>query len=154
MLWKEAGDLSAARTYYSDFLRQLDNVKSQAAAGLDKMHTPYGDWCPPPSVAGHGQGPKPSSPYTSAFSYVNMVRQTAELAGALGNSSESTRLNAEADALVADFNSKFQKTGPPAANGRTTCAVRPESQPATLQCGNDPTDTKGGSDAGTVAAPA
>ena len=144
VLWKESGDLSSARTYYPDFLRQLDNVKAQAAAGLDKMHTPYGDWCPPPGVPGKGQGPKPSSPYTSAYSYVNMVRQTAQLAGALGNSSEATRLNAEADALVKDFNVNFMKTGPPAQTGRTTCGTIAEGQSITLQCGADPDDAHGG----------
>ena len=59
VLWKETGDLSAAEAYFPDMLRQIDNLASQAAAGLDQMKTPYGDWCPPPSVPGTGQGEPP-----------------------------------------------------------------------------------------------
>ena len=58
--------------------------KGQAAGGLDKRHTPYGDWCPPAPVCGAdgGQGPKPSLGFTSAFSLVKMTQQLATLAEA------------------------------------------------------------------------
>ena len=36
-------------SHWSAIVRQFENVKTQAAAGMDKMHTPYGDWCPPPT---------------------------------------------------------------------------------------------------------
>ncbi len=106
-LHREAADLRVASRYYPDFVRQLDNVKTQAAEGLTRMRTPYGDWCPPPRVPGGGQGRKPSAPYTSAFSYVRMAKQLAELASALGNATEAERVRAEADELVAHFNAAF-----------------------------------------------
>ena len=65
------GDWSVAKDNFEAILAQLSNVRAQAAPGLAAMHTPYGDWCPPPPQLGGGQGPKPSPPYTSAFSYVS-----------------------------------------------------------------------------------
>ena len=132
VLFKETGDLEMAKTYFTDFTRQIGNVVAQAKAGLDHMHTPYGDWCPPPAVAGGGQGPKPSSPYTSAVSYIHMVQQTAELAGAIGNTSEATRLSAMAASLLTDFNTAFlHNDGPPPS---PTCASVDEAKTAILSC--------------------
>ena len=78
--------------YMPALLAQLDNVKGQARNGVAKMHTPYGDWCPPPAQMGRGQGPKPSNPYTSAFSYINMIHQIHDLAVATGNSTLAVSL--------------------------------------------------------------
>ena len=49
-------------------LRQIDNLSSQAKNGLKAMPQPYGDWCPPPTTQGGGQGPKPSKPFTATTS--------------------------------------------------------------------------------------
>jgi hypothetical protein len=93
--------------YHDAMLLQLGNIKKQAAGGLAKMHTPYGDWCPPPAVMGKGQGPKPSKPYTSAFNYVVMAQELAELAQAMGNSSEHDEMAKLAADLTAEFNAAF-----------------------------------------------
>ena len=81
------GDITVdeVKGYMPALLAQLDNVKAQAKNGVAKMHTPYGDWCPPPAQMGRGQGPKPSKPYTSAFSYINMIHQIHDLSVAIGN---------------------------------------------------------------------
>jgi len=103
-LYKYNGDLSVAKRHWSAIVQQFDNVKAQAAAGMDKMHTPYGDWCPPPTKQGGGQGAKPSGPYTSAYTYTVMAQHIAQLASALkiqGNWS------AVAKDLVQDFHSNF-----------------------------------------------
>ena len=75
VLWKQNGDLAPAKEHWSKLVAQLQNVMAQASHGVGQMHTPYGDWCPPPAKMGGGQGPKPSKPVTSAFSYQAMVGQ-------------------------------------------------------------------------------
>eukprot|EP00948_MAST-09A_sp_MAST-9A-sp1_P000314 g314.t1 len=107
LLWKYEDDIDTVKDEFEYLLKHLDNVKTQAQAGLDKMHTPYGDWCPPPSKMGGGQGGKPSSPYTSAFSYLNMIKQAIPLAKALGNSSIASALTDEFNSVAKEFNAKF-----------------------------------------------
>ena len=112
VLWKIMGDDTSLLTHFDAMVMQMRNVQSQATSGLDKMHTPYGDWCPPPVKMGTGQGPKPSSPYTSAFSYLNMVRQMLSIAQHVRNATvidECQKLNA----TVTDaFNTVFGNGGP------------------------------------------
>ena len=59
LLWKYDDDLETTKKHLGSILNQLDNIKMQAKVGLKNMHTPYGDWCPPPKKMGDGQGPKP-----------------------------------------------------------------------------------------------
>ena len=107
--WKIAGDAGPAKMYLSgkQLQMQVDNVKSQAASGLDKMHTPYGDWCPPPVKQGGGQGPKPSSPYTSAFSYLAMAEQVADMANATGDAAAAATYGKLRKELNGAFNAAF-----------------------------------------------
>ena len=51
-LWKISGDGSKAVQHWGKVRAQLANVEAQARKGLGKMHTPYGDWCPPPFPMG------------------------------------------------------------------------------------------------------
>jgi hypothetical protein len=60
---------------------------------------------------GNGQGMKPSKPYTSAFNYVVMTQELAELAKAMGNSTEHDQMAKLATDLVAQFNTAFVKNG-------------------------------------------
>lgn len=119
VLYKEDGDLSVARAYYDHFLLQLDVMAARVkqAGGLAGLQTPHGDWCPPPTKPGGTpsplkpqnaqQGPKPSPPVTSAFSYILMVQEVAELAQALGNNTEHVRLSVLASQLMKDYNHAF-----------------------------------------------
>ena len=107
LLWKYENDVEAVRTYFPAMLQQLKNVEGQAANGLDKMRTPYGDWCPPPPKMGGGQGPKPSPPFTSAYSYMLMVKQVQELATAVGNSTVAAQLESQFHALSREFNGYY-----------------------------------------------
>jgi len=107
VVWKAYGDLETYKGSAAAVAAQLSNVAVQAAAGLDKMHTPYGDWCPPPAQMGGGQGTKPSAPLTSAFSYVFMVAQAAELADAAGDAPTATALRTLHDQLTSAYNSAF-----------------------------------------------
>lgn len=119
VLYKEEGDLSLAKRYYSHFLRQLDLMaaRTASAGGLGRLQTAHGDWCPPPTRPGGTpdperrqnaqQGPKPSAPLTSAFAYITMVKEVAELAGAMGNHTEHARLSAMALDLLRAYNRAF-----------------------------------------------
>ena len=71
------------------------------------MHTPYGDWCPPPSKIGNGQGPKPSSPYTSAFSYLYMIRQVYDLAKIVNNNTIMNECQLLNQSVTIEFNNEF-----------------------------------------------
>ena len=86
----------------------LTNLGKQAAAGLSKMHTSYGDWCPPPRTIGGGQGTQPVRP-SSAASLINAVQQTAAMAHAAGNTSSSTSYGTLAKRLVSEYNAAFYK---------------------------------------------
>ena len=105
--WKQYGDLRTYRSMGDEVAAQLANVAVQAAAGLGKMHTPYGDWCPPPEKMGGGQGPKPSEPLTSAFSYVTMVKHASELADASGDAAAAKTLDDLAAKLTDEYNAAF-----------------------------------------------
>ena len=100
-------DPGPAARHLPAILKQLEQVKSQAAQGLAQMHTPYGDWCPPPAKMGGGQGPKPSKPYTSAFSYLNQIYQARDMANATGNATLAASLAAEAAQVAGAFNKAF-----------------------------------------------
>eukprot|EP01059_Diplonema_ambulator_P025061 TRINITY_DN42041_c0_g1_i1.p1 TRINITY_DN42041_c0_g1~~TRINITY_DN42041_c0_g1_i1.p1 ORF type:complete len:985 (+),score=274.39 TRINITY_DN42041_c0_g1_i1:1943-4897(+) len=87
------------------------NVAGQAANGLDKMHTSYGDWVPPPVKEGGGQGPKPTAPYTSAFSYIMITKIIGDMASAVGNDSIATYMSSQVTQLKQQFNTAFFKNG-------------------------------------------
>jgi alpha-L-rhamnosidase len=106
-VFETTGDVSVIHQALPDMLKQLDNVKGQAANGLAKMHTPYGDWCPPPAKLGGGQGSKPTPPYTSAFAFLDMVQKMQVMASKAGNSSVATRLTTLATKLASEFNDAF-----------------------------------------------
>ena len=130
LLWKYDDDLETTKKHLGSILDQLDNIKMQAKAGLKNMHTPYGDWCPPPKKMGDGQGPKPSSPYTSAFSYLAMIRQVQELAEALGNKTLSADLTIQFNDVSKEFNDAFYSPTNNSAvydNGLQTALVLPLS---------------------------
>merc|ERR1711871_64032 len=56
---------------------------------------------------GKGQGPKPSSPYTSAFSYLNMVSQASYIAKVAGKKADAVSWEALRTKLDAEFNDAF-----------------------------------------------
>jgi len=112
-LWRATGKVDIIREYLDAMLLHLGNVRGQAKSGLGKMHTPYGDWCPPPAKMGGGQGPKPPSAYTSAFSYLDMVDKMGTMATAIGNNTLSATLAELKGQLWKDFNASF----PPDSTG-------------------------------------
>merc|ERR1719386_499504 len=61
----------------------LEGVVKQAGS-IDKLPEPYGDWCPPPTEVGKGQGAKPSKGFAAAFSLINTIQQAADIGHAIG----------------------------------------------------------------------
>lgn len=111
-LWRVGGDLGTYQDVGGAAVAgQLASLGAQAAKGLDQMHTPYGDWCPPPAKIGGGQGVKPSMALTSAFSYINLVQQAAALATAAGNASAAKSMAALNRRLLAAYNAAWLKGG-------------------------------------------
>jgi len=109
-LWHVYGELDTYRDVGRNaILQHVANVREQAtsAGGLGKMHTPYGDWCPPPATMGGGQGVKPSRPLTSAYSYIDIVQKGGALAAASGNVSGAASFSALATQLIAEYNAAF-----------------------------------------------
>ena len=122
--WTILGDTRLAKEHLATMILQAANVKAQAAQGLANMHTPYGDWCPPPAKMGGGQGPKPAKPYTSAFSYLAMLRQVADMATATGNATAGAALAAEAKAVAVAFTAAFESKGSSPAGCFDSCATQ------------------------------
>ena len=58
----------------------------------------------PPNPPGKGQGPKPTKPFTSAFSYVDAAQKVAELARAVGNITLADQMDKLHTKLGNDFN--------------------------------------------------
>lgn len=69
------------------------------SSGIGNMYGYYGDWVPPPPQ------PKVGVSFTSAFSFLLNVRQTLELARALGQQDDVTTLSA----MLADQSAAFNK---------------------------------------------
>lgn len=140
-LWAIDGDITFLNLQLPTLMSQLANVQAQAAQGVDKMHTPYGDWCPPPASIGGGQGPKPSEPYTSAFSYLFMVQQLQGLAGGpLANVTLAAQLAQLAQNVTNSFNTAFYKGEGAYDSVRTQTAL---ALALALGISPDPTSTAG-----------
>lgn len=109
-MYKTSGDTAAASTYLEGLVAHIGNIERACAytAG-PSCPQKYGDWVPPSAGfnPGHGQGPKPSKSYTSAFSYVDAVGKVAELAAAAGNAALAAELKANHTKLAADFNKAY-----------------------------------------------
>lgn len=106
-LWKTTGDTGVISEQLPALVAHLRNVQEQAKGGLAAMHTPYGDWCPPPTKMGGGQGPKPSQAYTSAFSYLDMVRKLRAMSSAVGNTTLAEEMASLFTSLSLEFNDAF-----------------------------------------------
>ena len=109
--WKGDGDLGPAKASMAGLVAHVGNIGTQCkgVAGVT-CPTKYGDWVPP-NPPGKGQGPKPTKPFTSAFSYVDAAQKVAELARAVGNTTLADQLDALHAKLGDDFNAAFAKNG-------------------------------------------
>ena len=100
VLWKYQNDLHTAAEFYPTITKYLSFMKAMIPPeGFAKYFARYGDWCPPPPVK------KVSASFTSAFSLLVNINQTAELALALGKMDDHKQYLAE----YAEFKNMFNK---------------------------------------------
>jgi hypothetical protein len=79
-------------------------VQVKAAGGLAKWNPSYGDWVPADSSL------KVDGAVCSSYNYIVNAAQMAELARALGASSDAQKYSALHDSLVNEFNAAFYKS--------------------------------------------
>jgi hypothetical protein len=114
-VWKVDGDLGPARERWPSIKKQADWIQRQyyqlSATGqpgkvLQKWPEKYGDWCPPPYVAGGKDKEVASHGFSSGFSAANTVLQAADLATALG-APEAANYTSFATAMLDDFHNSW-----------------------------------------------
>eukprot|EP01113_Clastostelium_recurvatum_P040041 TRINITY_DN6184_c0_g2_i1.p1 TRINITY_DN6184_c0_g2~~TRINITY_DN6184_c0_g2_i1.p1 ORF type:complete len:543 (-),score=68.16 TRINITY_DN6184_c0_g2_i1:118-1746(-) len=85
---------------YVDYLTERDT----SGGGLSKMYYNYGDWVPPPPT------PMCNSHLTASFAYIASTMQVAEIAKALGNTTDYEHYSGLAASLSKEFTSAFYST--------------------------------------------
>mmetsp|Transcript_40425 Transcript_40425/g.96975 ORF Transcript_40425/g.96975 Transcript_40425/m.96975 type:complete len:374 (+) Transcript_40425:2-1123(+) len=107
----QVGHLAPAQSYWEEIKRNVGFIEGQLsqAGGLGKLPEPYGDWCPPPTEVGKGQGPKPTKGFAAAFSLVRSVQQAAAIGKVIGGAAaqDAVAIRAMAGNLTAQFHSTF-----------------------------------------------
>lgn len=102
VLWKYYGDINTAQTYYHSLLDYIEFVESQVPIdGIGNLVGRYGDWVPPPP------NKKIDNTFPSAFSFMQNIQQMSEVADALGDSANSTRLKTMFAKHASEFNKAF-----------------------------------------------
>ena len=103
-MWKYYNDSLTAKTYLSDMFRYIENLVHMIPKdGFADYFGYYGDWCPPPPVN------KISISFTSAFSLLLSINQTAELCRVVGDLPDCDKYVKLFDELAEKFNQAFLK---------------------------------------------
>eukprot|EP00731_Ephydatia_muelleri_P002630 Em0001g2630a len=101
-LYHYYGDLVTAKALYPSVMAYVQFMLSTIpSSGIGNMYGYYGDWVPPPPQ------PKVSISFTSAFSFLLNVKQTLELAQALGQQNDIATLTSIFTTQSASFNKAF-----------------------------------------------
>merc|ERR1712232_958887 len=134
-MWKE-GDISAAKSHWATIKSNVQFLQSQVSkyGAINKLPEPYGDWCPPPTTVGHGQGAKPSKGFAAAFSLINSIQQAADLGKAIGGDAahDAEAYEKVASSLRTQFHSAYFKSSTGSYdNGGMTSYVLPLALGAT-----------------------
>eukprot|EP00039_Didymoeca_costata_P007980 m.106752 g.106752 ORF g.106752 m.106752 type:complete len:1146 (-) comp13901_c0_seq1:23-3460(-) len=125
-MYKLSGDDTAAKTYIDRMVLHLQNIAMQCHGTAGKScPTLYGDWVPPASAFGKGQGPKPTKPLTSAFSFIDAVNKVMTMAKDVGNTTLATKLEQQVEMLKDSFNKDFQNANATYDNGVMTSYALP-----------------------------
>ena len=106
VLMKQYGDMNTAREFYASLIRYIDFMETLVPAnGIGGLQGRYGDWCPPPEYK------KIDNHYPSAFSLMLNIQQMQEIAQALGETADKTRLSELFSKHVDEFNKAFLSNG-------------------------------------------
>ena len=102
VLYKYYGNLDIAKAFFPGLLQYVDFLVSMISqSGIGKMYAYYGDWVPPP------QHPKVNESFTSAFSFLNNVKQVHEIAVALNDTVNAAKLEQLFQEQSEAFNKAF-----------------------------------------------
>ena len=100
--WKLLNNTKPAEMYFTSLQKYITYMVSKIPPdGLAKYFGYYGDWCPPPHI------PKVPISFTSAFSLLFNIKQTAELSQALNKTAEYENYTKLFSQLSEDFNKAF-----------------------------------------------
>jgi alpha-L-rhamnosidase len=101
-LWKYKNDTQTAMEFYPTITKYLAYMKNMIpSGGFGKYFARYGDWCPPPPVR------RVNNSFSSTFSFLANINQTAELALALGKMDDHKAYLAEYEEYKGMFNKAF-----------------------------------------------
>ena len=100
--WKLLNNTKPVEMYFTSLQKYITYMVSKIPPdGLAKYFGYYGDWCPPPHI------PKVPISFTSAFSLLFNIKQTAELSQALNKTAEYENYTKLFSQLSEDFNKVF-----------------------------------------------
>lgn len=86
VLYHYYGDLKTVKQYFPVLIQYLNFMTSQVdKTGIGNLYGYYGDWVPPPPH------PKVDVAFTSAFSYLNNLKQAQEMADAINDTASASK---------------------------------------------------------------
>jgi len=96
------GDTSTPEKHWASLTKFIDNEYSRiSSGGITKMFANFGDWVPPPPAK------KVSTDYTSAFSFLNDLRNVVFMAQKLGHADDASRYQAILTNVSNMFHSQY-----------------------------------------------
>lgn len=118
-LFKATGDPLVLQEFYPYLVKYVDSLLVAAEiAGLANLYKSYGDWCALPGV------PMCSPHLTGSFSFLENVRQMAEMAAALGQTQDEKIYLTYHQSFTRAFHGAFYRNGT-YDNGVQTCLALP-----------------------------
>lgn len=104
-LWSENEPIDQHWKAVQTHVNYLEGLLKKVDGKLAQLPQRYGDWCPPPpEESGPKPGESPPRGFTSAFSFVRVFQQVADLAS---SRSDKERYAARAQQLAAQFHAEF-----------------------------------------------
>ncbi|KAJ9445964.1 Beta-galactosidase 15 [Diplonema papillatum] len=99
--WKMYKDTSIVSRYLNSLVvAQMTIAENANNDGICNIGTPYGDWCPPPTIAGNDNTRMVAGgPFVSLTSYIMLTKYTGEMAAAVGNTTIATSMASQVEVL-------------------------------------------------------
>ena len=102
VLYHYYGDLATVEKYFPVLTKYIDFMTQKVEeSGIGRLYGYYGDWVPPPPH------PKVNVSFTSAFSYLNNLRQAVQLADAINDTGNASRYKDLFQVQADNFNKAF-----------------------------------------------
>ena len=105
-LYKYYGDFDTAKEFFDGLMLYLDFMMGKVSdEGLANLYSGPGDWCPPPPMT------RVNGSFTSSFSFLLNIKQVQELATALHDTANATKLKDMYTKYASQFNDAFLSNG-------------------------------------------